>query len=97
MGHGEPAQPGQDNASDIKAKIGLGLFVFYGLVYAGFVLINTFSPKTMSEDIIWGLNLAVVYGFGLILLAIIMGLIYNAVCTRYEKRLNTGEEDTNGL
>jgi len=31
------------------------------------------------------LNLAVSYGFGLILLAIIMGLAYNAVCTKKEK------------
>ncbi|NDJ78977.1 MAG: DUF485 domain-containing protein [Chloroflexi bacterium] len=93
MDHGPAVELGQDNASDIKARIGLVLFVIYGLVYAGFVVINTVSPKTMSETIIFDLNLAVVYGFGLIMLAIVMGLIYNAICTRYEKRLNTEESE----
>ncbi|MBN2305548.1 MAG: DUF485 domain-containing protein [Anaerolineae bacterium] len=94
MDHGPAVELGQDHASDIKARLGLVLFVIYGLVYAGFVVINTLSPKTMSETIVLGLNLAVVYGFGLIVLAIIMGLVYNAVCTRYEKQLNTGETDS---
>ena len=91
MDHGPAVELGKDNASNIKARIGLVLFIIYGLVYTGFVVINTISPKTMSEPIVLDLNLAVVYGFGLIVLAIIMGLIYNAICTRYEKRLNTEE------
>lgn len=94
MDHGPAAELGQDNASDIKARIGLILFVIYGLVYLGFVALNTLSPKIMSESALFGLNLAVVYGFGLIVLPIIMGLVYNAVCTRYEKRLNTRGKDT---
>lgn len=93
MEHGPPVEQGQDNASAIKARIGLALFVIYGLVYAGFVVINTLSPKTMGEEIALGLNLAIVYGFGLIVLAVIMGLLYNVICTRYEKRLNTEESD----
>lgn len=94
MDHGPAVELGQDNASDIKARIGLILFVIYGLVYLGFVALNTLSPKTMSESSLFGLNLAVVYGFGLIALPIIMGLIYNAICTRYEKRLNAKGKDT---
>jgi uncharacterized membrane protein (DUF485 family) len=92
MDHGPAVELGQDNASDVKARIGFILFIIYGLVYAGFVVINTVSPKTMSERIIFGLNLAVVYGFGLIALAIIMGLIYNAYCTDCEDRMNGGED-----
>lgn len=93
MDHGPAVELGQDNASDIKARIGLILFFVYGLVYAGFVIINTVSPKTMGETIFLDLNLAVVYGFGLIVLAIIMGLIYNAICSHYEQQLNTEETD----
>lgn len=93
MNHGSPVESKQDYASDVKARIGLVLFAFYGLVYAVFVIVNTVSPQTMSESVIFDLNLAVVYGFGLILLAIIMGLIYNAICTRYEKQLNTKGDD----
>jgi uncharacterized membrane protein YciS (DUF1049 family) len=40
----------------------------------------------------FGLNLAVFYGFGLILSAIIMGIIYNAICTRYENEMNKEED-----
>ena len=93
MEHGSTTESTQDNASDVKARIGFVLFMVYGFVYAVFVVINTLSPKTMSETVIFDLNLAVIYGFGLILLAIIMGLIYNVICTRYEKLLNTKRGD----
>ena len=52
------------------------------------MVINTLSPATMGREILLGLNLAVVYGFGLIIVAIILGLIYNAICTRIEHKLN---------
>lgn len=74
-------------ASAYKTRLGLKLFVVYSLVYAGFVGINTVNPETMETLLFSGLNLAVVYGFGLILLAVLMGLIYNQMCTRAEDRL----------
>ena len=92
MEHGPPAELGQDNASAIKARLGLILFVVYSLIYAGFVLINTISPATMGLSFL-GVNLAVIYGIGLIVLAIVMGLIYNAICTRYERELNVDAEE----
>ncbi len=61
---------------------------FYVIVYAGFIVINLTSPKSMGTILFAGLNLAVVYGFGLILLAIVMGLIYNHMCTQKENELN---------
>lgn len=94
MQHGPANEVGEDNASEKKARLGLILFIVYGLVYAGFVAINTFSPKTMSESVAFDVNLAVVFGFGLIILAIVMGLVYNAICTRYEKQLNTEGKDS---
>lgn len=92
MDHGPAVELEQDNAADIKARIGFVLFIIYGLVYAGFVVINTVSPQTMSETIIFDLNLAVVYGFSLIILALVMGMIYNVVCARFEQRLNQGDD-----
>ena len=92
MDHGPAKKMGKDNASEIKSKIGLVLFIVYGLIYAGFIAINTLWPKLMEVYVVLGLNLAVVYGFGLIILAIVMGLIYNSVCTNYEKKLNTEEK-----
>jgi uncharacterized membrane protein (DUF485 family) len=46
------------------------------------------SPKSMGVIVFSGLNLACVYGFGLIFLAIIMGLIYNYMCSQQEYKLN---------
>ncbi|MDZ7604387.1 MAG: DUF485 domain-containing protein [Cyclobacteriaceae bacterium] len=57
---------------------------FYTLVYAGFVFIGLTRPEWMGLEAISGLNLAIVYGFGLIVLAIVMGFIYNCFCTRME-------------
>lgn len=88
MGHGPATQWGEDRASEYKARLGIYLFIFYVLVYAGFIVINVMSPKTMGVIVLGGLNLACVYGFGLIILAIIMGVIYNHMCTKKEDELN---------
>ncbi|PKP00191.1 MAG: hypothetical protein CVU13_01385 [Bacteroidetes bacterium HGW-Bacteroidetes-8] len=86
--HGPAAKLGKDNATSKKTRLGVILFLFYTLVYGGFVLIGLVNPELMGLHVIGAQNLAIVYGFGLILLAIIMGFIYNAVCTRMENRLN---------
>ena len=84
----EPAQQsGDDLASSYKSRLGVRMFWIYAIVYAGFVLINVIWPTTMNTEIVAGLNLAVVYGFGLIVLAMILALIYNWLCTRKEKEL----------
>lgn len=87
-GHGPATEWGVDNASDYKSKLGVYMFIVYVIVYAGFIAINVISPKTMGVLVFAGLNLAIVYGFGLIVLAIIMGLIYNHLCTKKEDELN---------
>ena len=51
-------------------------------------MINIIKPVLMENEIIFGLNLAVVYGFGLIILSLIMALIYNYFCVKKEKALN---------
>jgi len=92
MDHGPSTDWGEDRAARRKASLGLWLFAVYCLVYSGFVVINTLSPKMMEMHVLFGLNLAVVYGFGLILLAIVMGLAYNALCTKAEDELNAPAE-----
>lgn len=88
MGHGPAVKMGKDNASPAKTRLGVILFFVYSAVYAGFVALNTIAPASMAKPMFLGLNLAVVYGFGLILLAIIMGLVYNHVCTGFENKMN---------
>ncbi|PHQ33629.1 hypothetical protein CEE69_20115 [Rhodopirellula bahusiensis] len=63
-------------ASDKASRLGLVLFVIYLLLYGGFVLLNAFQAETMDTIVFAGLNLAIVYGFALILVAIGMALIY---------------------
>ena len=95
MLHGPAAQLGKDNASAVKSKLGLKLFAVYALIYAGFVVINMVDPNMMEMKIVGGLKLAVVYGIGLIILAIIMGIIYNGICTDCEERMNKTEQKDN--
>lgn len=87
----EPAvELGADYASRKKTRLGLILFFVYAVIYAVFVLLGLFSADTLGMIVLAGLNLAVVYGFGLILLAIVMGLIYSWVCTRMEDKMDGG-------
>ncbi len=83
-----PVSPQKDHATAIKARIGIILFWIYCFIYAGFVAVNTFNPTLMESNVIFGLNLAVTYGVGLILLAVVLGLAYNHVCTQLENRMN---------
>ncbi|MBE0646619.1 MAG: DUF485 domain-containing protein [Bacteroidales bacterium] len=85
----EPAIPVEkDHAIAKKTKLGVILFFVYTFIYAGFVVIGLTDPELMGLEVIGGQNLAIVYGFGLILLAIIMGFIYNYFCTRFEDKMN---------
>lgn len=84
----EPAVPsGKDPASPYKTRIGTWMFCLYALIYAGFVAINIGRPVLMEREILWGLNLAVVYGFFLIIFALVLALIYNGLCNAKEREL----------
>ena len=83
-----PEEQGEDHAAEYKTKVGIRLFVIYAIVFAGFVIINTFVPEIMGAVVFMGLNLAITYGFFLIILAVVLGVIYNLMCTAKEKELN---------
>ncbi len=92
--HHEPATPaGKDPAGPYKARLGIWMFAFYALFYAGFVAINLLSPQTMGMTVLAGLNLATVYGFALIIGALIEALIYDALCRKKEAELAGKDED----
>lgn len=92
-GHGPATDWGEDKAIGYKTKLGLWLFLLYVLVYIGFIAINVASPKTMATIVFAGQNLAVVYGFGLIILAFVMGMIYDVLCSNKEDELNKEDSD----
>lgn len=84
----EPATPaGKDPAGPYKMRLGIRMFIFYALFYAGFVAINLLFPRTMGIIVFLGLNLATVYGFLLIIVALIEALIYNYLCHKKEVEL----------
>ena len=88
MNHGPAVELGVDLASKKKARLGVWLFFLYSAFYAGFVAIGVTNYELLGKKVIGEQNLAVVYGIGLIILAVVMGLIYNWLCTRYEDAVN---------
>lgn len=91
----EPAPKKQelDAATPYKTRLGLWMFLLYALIYLGFIAINVIKPSLMESIILWGLNLATVYGVSLILLAFILAVIYNSLSSKKEKELNFLEEE----
>ncbi|MCI0333369.1 MAG: DUF485 domain-containing protein [Planctomycetes bacterium] len=68
-----------------NSRIGLMLFAIYLVLYGGFVLLAAFSPQTMEATPLAGVNLAIWYGFGLIVAAILLALVYGWACRASER------------
>jgi uncharacterized membrane protein (DUF485 family) len=65
-----------------NTRMGVILFGVYILFYGGFMAISAFWPQVMSRRVVGGVNLAVAYGFALILIALILALIYMRICRK---------------
>ena len=65
-----------------NARTGFVLFIFYLVFYVGFMGINAFSPLTMKWTPLGGTNLAILYGLGLIIGAVLLALVYMFLCKR---------------
>lgn len=88
MLHEAVQEQGVDHAVSYKTRLGVYMFLPYALFYAGFVAINMFKAEIMEREVFLGLNLAVVYGFALIIGALILALVYNQMCAVREKAVN---------
>jgi uncharacterized membrane protein (DUF485 family) len=95
MLHEPSVSVGKDNAADYKASLGVVMFIVYSIIYTGFVLLNVINPVSMEIEMFFGMNLACVYGFGLIIIALIQALIYDAMCKKQEEALNTTDRGGN--
>lgn len=87
-------EDGKDLPSLRNTRYGLVLFAIYVVLYGGFVLLNVFAPSVMEVtpfaitarfgvmDIpsLSGINLAVLYGLGLIVAAFVLALFYGWLC-----------------
>ncbi|MGE3807727.1 MAG: DUF485 domain-containing protein [Gemmataceae bacterium] len=63
-----------------NARYGLVLFAVYVLLYAGFIFLAVFRPEVMASEAVAGVNVAIVYGMGLIGAALVLALIYMMLC-----------------
>ena len=63
-----------------NARRGLLFFGVYLVLYLSFVLVNAFAPSLMERTPIAGLNAAILSGFGLIVAAFVMAMVYGFVC-----------------
>lgn len=68
-----------------NARFGLVLFLAYLIFYATFVALSAFRLDLMARPVLAGVNLAIVYGFGLILGAFGVAVLYLVRCTREEE------------
>ena len=63
-----------------NARYGMILFIAYLLIYGGFVGLNAIQPSLMDLTPAWGLNLAILYGMTLIIVAMLLALVYCWLC-----------------
>ena len=77
-----------------NARYGLVLFVIYVLFYAAFVWLSAFRPAAMAEPFVGGVNLAICYGFGLIIAAFVLALTYRSYRLTTEEEVTDDPEDT---
>ncbi len=87
------SEPEVDNASEKKAKLGIKFFFLYLFFYAGFVAIGVLNYELLAAEVFRGINLAVFYGIGLIVFAVLLGMVYNFLCSRYEDKMNVREDE----
>jgi len=64
-----------------NARLGLILFGIYLGIYGSFVLINAFAPNLMESTPFAGVNLAILFGFALIIAAFLLSLLYGWLCS----------------
>lgn len=80
-GHGPNETESESPAAMRRnSRLGLVLFTVYLTLYGGFVLLNAFAPEQMERTVLAGINLAILYGFALIIAAFVMALLYGWLC-----------------
>lgn len=67
-----------------NSRIGLVLFFIYLIIYGAFVWLSAFDAEFMASHAVAGVNVAVAWGFGLIVGALVLALIYLRACNPVE-------------
>ncbi len=74
-----------DAAERFKSRLGAILCAIYALVYAGFVIVSVYDVTLMDKVMPFQVNLAVFYGLGLIVFALLLALFYSKSCNACER------------
>lgn len=81
MSHHDPNHPDHHPGTIARnARYGLILFAIYVAMYGGFMLLSALRPDVMASRPFGGVNLAILYGFALIAAALVLAVIYMALC-----------------
>ncbi|MDP9173469.1 MAG: DUF485 domain-containing protein [Planctomycetota bacterium] len=77
-----PGNSGKTPASQAgrNARLGTWFFLVYCVFYGGFMLLTTFKFEWMGEPVA-GMNWAILYGMGLIIIAFVMAVLYMFMCS----------------
>lgn len=75
----EPSEP-EPRAVATRARVGLLLFFVYVLLYGGFMGLVLLRPDMLSLRPFGGVNLAIAYGLGLIVAALLLAVAYMVAC-----------------
>lgn len=65
-----------------NTRIGVLMLIVYVAFYGGFMALSAFTPEVMRRPVLGGVNLAIVYGFALIVAAIVFALVYVSLCRK---------------
>jgi uncharacterized membrane protein (DUF485 family) len=82
LDHGPAAGGADDTPLEQRrnARIGMLLFIIYTACYTAFVLTAAFAPQRMATRPWADINLAIWSGFGLLVLALVLSLVYSWLC-----------------
>ncbi|WP_425615672.1 DUF485 domain-containing protein [Anatilimnocola sp. NA78] len=75
-----------DAVRSYNARLGLWMFAVYLAAYVSFVVLAGTSPQIMGQPAWGGVNVAILYGFGLILGAFVVSIVYMLLCRTPPRR-----------
>jgi len=91
MEHGPSTEWKVEKSQGFKTRLGLIMMAIFAIVYFVFIVIAVTNPQMMGNNV-GSLNVAITYGFAIIIVAIVMALVYNYLCSRKEKEDGNSEK-----
>ncbi len=71
----DPRREDEDRRADGTHPADFALFAVYCAFYAGFMVLVAFAPDVLARRVLGGVNLAVAYGMGLIVAAVVLAFV----------------------